>query len=319
MVRAALFKLVPGIVGLGAARVSGLAFNRRILDADGHVITYKPDTYAAAGSPAGPVDSTLRLACCLDSESKPLAVLANFGLHPDTTGGSLISADFPGVFCNRLSRRLGSSAQVIFLNAPCGDINHLDPNHPGTPYTVDNALRIGTQLAENAAKMLHNLSWVEPQPLSFARKKLELKVRSPELDAYRAAQELVQKHTGPVDKPLSRARGLLRMSELSGEPVQLEVSALTSGDWAVVGIPAEVFTQIGLDVRSKSPFKHTWISGLTNGYCGYLPLQEAFTQGGYETQLGPGSFLESNAATRVTDACTRMLVDLRNTNDQNNH
>ena len=311
LVQDALASQVPGRLGVGSAVVDGLAFNRRLLNAGGRVVTYKPDTYAAGMTPAGPVDATLRLTCCLGADSKPLAVLANFGLHPDTTGGSLISADYPGVFCQELQRRLGAQTEVIFLNAPCGDINHLNPHQPGDVYTRQNAVRIGMRLAERATSLLDNLRWQEAKPVRGFRKRITLKVRPPDPDTYAAAIEHIQNHTGPADKALSRARSLVQMSARAGERVACELGAISSGELAILGIPAEVFTQTGLDIRTASPFEHTWITGLSNGYIGYIPVQDAFKTGGYETLLGPGSYLEIGASKFITQASLDLLARLK--------
>jgi hypothetical protein len=65
----------------------------------------------------------------------------------------------------------------------------------------------------------------------------------------------------------------------------LEIQALRLGPAALLGIPAEVFAQIGLDVEGGSPFPLTAVVELANGWEGYLPTREAFAEGGYETLL----------------------------------
>jgi len=65
---------------------------------------------------------------------------------------------------------------------------------------------------------------------------------------------------------------------------EIEISAVAFGDNVVVALPFELFTELGLEIKSKSPYGNTLIIELTNGTSGYIPTREAFSrQGGYET------------------------------------
>jgi hypothetical protein len=54
--------------------------------------------------------------------------------------------------------------------------------------------------------------------------------------------------------------------------------------WAA---PVELFCEISMDMRLRSPFPHTLFVGYTNGWFGYLPTAQAFGEGGYEPQTSP--------------------------------
>jgi hypothetical protein len=54
-----------------------------------------------------------------------------------------------------------------------------------------------------------------------------------------------------------------------------------------VGIPAEPFAEIGAEIKSGSPFATTFFSGNTNGGYAYVPIPEAYAQGGYEVWMTP--------------------------------
>lgn len=58
------------------------------------------------------------------------------------------------------------------------------------------------------------------------------------------------------------------------------------GHAAFLFIPAEVFVEIGLAIRQQSPFEFTAVAGYAEDYVGYIPVDAAFDEGGYE--LGPG-------------------------------
>ena len=57
---------------------------------------------------------------------------------------------------------------------------------------------------------------------------------------------------------------------------------------AVVGVPAEFFTGLGVDLKRRSPIKHTYIAELSNDWIGYLPDREAHELGGYQVWTGIG-------------------------------
>jgi len=302
--------LTPARVAVGESKAEGLAFNRRLLGPDGQVHTFKPNTHAQSTQPAGPVDQQVRVLYVASDSGRPLAALVNFGLHPDTTGGAEISADYPGILASTLSRMLGHSPNILFLNGTCGDINHLDPQHPREPYARENALRIGQHLAADAYKATRDLTWLEVGSLKAAREPVTLRVRSPEPAQLEAARKIVETHTGEPTRPLVRAKGLLQVAQRSGEPFTTEVSAISLGDAVFVGLPGEVFIAWGLQIRAASPFPHTFIAELTNDYAGYIPTAEAFAQGGYETELCQGSFAEESAGQELVDATGRLLSRL---------
>jgi hypothetical protein len=53
-------------------------------------------------------------------------------------------------------------------------------------------------------------------------------------------------------------------------------------DTVVWAAPVELFSEIAIDIRMKSPFRQTFYFGYTNGWFGYLPTAKAFAEGGYE-------------------------------------
>ena len=79
----------------------------------------------------------------------------------------------------------------------------------------------------------------------------------------------------------------------SGEwkiPLEIQVFQINE-DLAIVGLPGEVFVELGLAIKKASPYKHTMVLELTNSHIAYVPTKEAFSRGGYETinsRLAPG-------------------------------
>ena len=88
-----------------------------------------------------------------------------------------------------------------------------------------------------------------------------------------------------------------------------EVQALAfGGDLAVVGLPGEIFAELGLDLRARSPFPHTLVLGLANDAIGYMPTQRAYEEGGYEPTAS--RFL-AGSGERLVEEALALLKDLR--------
>ena len=79
---------------------------------------------------------------------------------------------------------------------------------------------------------------------------------------------------------------------------------------AIVGVPAEFFTGLGIEIKKRSPFKETYVAELANDWIGYLPDREAHQLGGYQTWMGLHSFAEVGTGERVVDEVVDMLNEL---------
>ena len=89
----------------------------------------------------------------------------------------------------------------------------------------------------------------------------------------------------------------------------VKLIAFRIGDLGVASIPFETFTETGLEIKAKSPFKTTFTVELANGHYGYLPTPEQHELGGYETWLGT-NYVEKQASRKITDTLLEMLKGL---------
>jgi hypothetical protein len=83
------------------------------------------------------------------------------------------------------------------------------------------------------------------------------------------------------------------------------VHALRIGDGAIVTGPGEIFSEIGLAVRERSPASVTLYAGYTNALISYFPAAAAYPHGGYEPGYGNRSFA---LAAQVAPECDALLV-----------
>ena len=99
-----------------------------------------------------------------------------------------------------------------------------------------------------------------------------------------------------------------RIERATRGPYQAPVTTLLVGrEFALVGVPAEIFVDYQVEVRERVPDIPIIFGGYTNGYLGYVPTIKAAADGGYgASQLG--SYLEVGAGNRMIDAAVIRLA-----------
>ncbi|MEQ1839764.1 MAG: hypothetical protein ABL994_05095, partial [Verrucomicrobiales bacterium] len=81
------------------------------------------------------------------------------------------------------------------------------------------------------------------------------------------------------------------------------------GEFQLAAIPAEVFVEIGLELKKKHP--GTTVVSLANAYHGYLPTPEHHALGGYETWRARSSYLEVGASTKIVKCLEEMMTEMK--------
>ena len=76
----------------------------------------------------------------------------------------------------------------------------------------------------------------------------------------------------------SKTIQLLMREDSEKEIGEVEIQAIRVGDVGFVGVPAEYFVELQLDIKKRSPFKRTFVSELANGWVGYVPTKKAFEE-----------------------------------------
>ena len=125
-------------------------------------------------------------------------------------------------------------------------------------------------------------------------------------EAEKVAETYGKKNAAPF-YDLVRAFKIKDVAEREGKPLEAEVQVIALGDEvAWVGLPGEIFAELGMMIKVASPFRFTSVSGLTNGSVGYVPNRKAYPEGAYEVvsaRCGPSS------GALLVDAATRLLVE----------
>ena len=139
--------------------------------------------------------------------------------------------------------------------------------------------------------------WVE---LDVRRKELTLATRKPTEQQIAYARKIIDK---PEDAPKYHRHERVyanRVMNLKDSPDHIAVvlQSFRVGKLGICAIPFEVFAEIGLKLKDKSPFKPAFTISHANGGYGYLPTARQHEWGGYETWLGT-SRVEIRAAERI--------------------
>ena len=127
--RMALQDMSPARMGWGTAHAPGIAFIRRFRMKDGTIHTnpgiFNPDVIG----PVGEIDDRVS-AVRLDREGKDSILIAHFAVHPDTIGGCVISADWPG-WTRRFAEKAIEHVKCVVFNGAIGDVNHVNTQPAG--------------------------------------------------------------------------------------------------------------------------------------------------------------------------------------------
>ena len=285
----------------------GLSFNRRFHMKDGTVRfnpgVMNPDIVRVAG----PVDPEVGVVLFRDGQTA-LAGLMNFALHLDTLGGTQYAADYPYYVEQTLREKLGKDFVLLFGNGTCGDINHIDVATKDRLKTD----AIGATLGRTVAMNLE-------QAKAVAKPRLAVGCAMVEVPAQQFTPAEIEQARKDMDKIgtselsfLDQVRAYKIVDVQSrGSSIPLEVQVFRlSDEVAVVGLPGEVFVDIGLAIKKASPFPTTLVIELCQDDVAYVPTQKAFTEGSYETvnsRIAPGG------GEMMTEAATRLLNELRPT------
>jgi len=89
-------------------------------------------------------------------------------------------------------------------------------------------------------------------------------------------------------------------------PLEVQVYRLTDAA-AIVMLPGEVFVDLGLAIKARSPFATTLVVELANDVPAYIPTRKAFAEGSYETV---NSLVQSGGGELMVDKAVQLLQEL---------
>jgi neutral/alkaline ceramidase-like enzyme len=326
----AINNLEPARVGWGSGSLPQQVFNRRWFMKPGPHLnnpfggTDKVQMNPRPGSPdllkpAGPTDPGIGFFSVQSASGRPIALLANYSLH--YVGGvpdGHVSADYFGAFARTMARLLEKESQAppfvpMLSNGTSGDVNNIDVR--GRQKRLPEYVRmelVANQVAAEVFRAMQGIEYHDSVPLKIIQRELTLETRRPTPKLVEWAREILARPEGvPSVYPREKiyAERTLRMVDMPPR-IDIPLQALRIGDLALVTIPFEVFAEMGLELKAKSPFPDTFAVSIANGAYGYLPTVAQHELGGYETWLGTNQ-VEVQTAPKIVDMLLQMLARLK--------
>jgi hypothetical protein len=271
VMRLALSNLQPARLGSGRGEQAAVAQNRR----------RSGDTF----------DPDLGLLRIDDARGQTMAVLLNFACHPTTLrhDNRLFSADYPGYATRRVAD--ASGAPALFATGAIGNVGPIDEGD------YPQAAALGTALADEALRVLPGIVCAAGARVTVASELLHLPLLAPPAIAdLEQAVVLNRQRLSETEPPavpwMPRVhRAMLGWAEETlaevtegrlRRSVPAEVQVIRLGNVALVGVPGELFVELGLAIKRGIGAEQTVIVGYANDDIGYLPTRPAYAHGGYE-------------------------------------
>ncbi|MCI0422743.1 MAG: hypothetical protein L0312_26570 [Acidobacteria bacterium] len=251
------------------------------------------------------------------ADEEPLVCIVNYACHPTVLGpgNARISPDYPGSTRRIVEQVTG--ATCFFLQGAAGNIGPVETFVAEVAVAKRLGTRLGLEaarvywgletrpvrrqlrgvIASGAALAdYEEVPHATPPPrLAIASSPAELPIRSPLADVYEEAPQQLTEWKGKLaellksgadDKEIAlalqrvtrlqlRADRMLRYRGSSN--LAVEAHALRLGEAAIVAIAGEPYSEIGAEVKARSPFPgKTLFAGYLGGDMMYIPTAEVF-------------------------------------------
>jgi len=278
-----LGKLQPATLAWGTGE-AGIAINRRERKSDGRIEIGK--------NPEGVVDRTVGIIQARSLNGEPLANLVNFSCHNVVLGPNnlLVSADWAGAMRKQIEAETG--VPCLFIQGATADLN---PDYEWGEKDSEMVNILGETVARVVLENLSQLTPINGIPIKHEESEIWLPTESEAL-----TPNPPKTYRFKVSKSLNIPRALVdpllnfrypwktNIENKDGYwSIPMNLSVLQIGEIMWIGLGAEVFTQIGIDVKEYSASPYTFFSSITNGCIGYLPTLDEFPKGGYEIDIAP--------------------------------
>ncbi|HZL89551.1 MAG TPA: neutral/alkaline non-lysosomal ceramidase N-terminal domain-containing protein [Pirellulaceae bacterium] len=322
--------LRPAEIGFGTAEAPEHVFNRRWFMKPGTVpanpfgeidqVKMNPPTGSPdLVDPAGPTDPTISFLSVREPEGRPIALYAAYSLHyVGGVGPGHVSADYFAMFCSRLAQLLKAEHLdppfvAMMANGTSGDINNINFRQPRPGQKPYAQMRhVADDVAQKVQTALAKVEYQREVRLESRYREASIAWRRPSPEQLAWAKQTVEKGKpagGKADLPFIYAERVQRLAEYP-ETAQVPLQVFRIGDVCLGSMPCEVFCEIGLEFKSKSPLKKSFLVSIAHGYYGYLPTPRQHRLGGYETWLGTNR-LEPEASEKMLENLLEMAAELK--------
>nr|MDO8114669.1 neutral/alkaline non-lysosomal ceramidase N-terminal domain-containing protein [Candidatus Sigynarchaeota archaeon] len=254
-ISAAVQAMKPASIAVATGKIEGVSFNRR---------TYDPTSEH--------VDDTCTVLVVKEALSGKkehiVAILYNFACHPVVMGAENldITADWV-YYANERIAEAFPGALPIFLQGSCGNLNPVNTPIIGfvPVHTFDDCKEIGNKAGSAIVKIAKKTSLVKIDSVKGTLKEIEVLSDDPD-----------------KAEIFTFAAGKVHDGKFS---ITAPVQALSFDDIAIAGVPGELFSEISLNIKKRSMFKHVLVAGYANDYIGYIATRANYQAKGYEVVM----------------------------------
>jgi neutral ceramidase len=280
--------------GTGEGYEDRVAFIRRFKMKDGSIRTNPGVGNPDIVEPVGDIDPRVDLVDFKYTDGSGNLLFVSYSLHADIVGGDKISADYPGAV-RRIIERAKPGCKVMYFTGAQGDINHINVKNTSVVQKGYGFMtRVGNILGGEVIKAYEDITYHKDCELASVVKKVTVPLRRFSNEDYEWAMKIIQSlkdgtfKQDSMVKTADIARALrIRNSFKGGDTMDLEVTVFRIGKTGIVGFPGEPFIGYKKKIVQNSPAKNTLVLALVNGSSGYLPVAEAYAEGGYEASNSP--------------------------------
>ncbi len=325
----ALDDLKPAKVGFGVGYAPDkTSYIRRYKMKDGTTMTCPPIDDPNIDYPIGELDRRVNVVR-FDREGGETVILVNYGLHADTLNRELVSADWPGAMRDTVERAIDNT-KCVFISGAAGDVGSTNVHPSGgdmndTEISFDNEMKspgmvrfVGRALAGTVLQVYDKVEYIDVNDINILHNYIKVPANVPDKKDLPRAHEYKELHEAGRDDLIpytameltTVVAEALRMCALENGPDNFifDIVGIKIGDIALVGMPGEPFTEVGVKIKDTEGWRLIMPCGLVNAYEGYFPVKSAYDEGGYEART---SRFKSGVAERVIEGGKEVLNNLK--------
>ncbi len=297
--------LAPVRLSYGSMAEERVGYCRNFVTKDGGIRSFANHTAVAHYANIDHDVTVLRM----DAEDgTPLGAIVGYACHPDTLGGNLVSADYPGELRRTLRAVYGERFTPAFFNGFCGNINHVSLEGKRYP---DSYRRMGRMLAGDVLRLMEITAPMQSEKVDCRERVLSLPGRRPTEDELAWAKSDAPGALYPHFDPAHR-RGILEVEARGEVSYSAPVQVVRVGDAAFYALPGEIFSAFSLRLKAEAPahLACAFPVNLANGNLNYIPTADLFLDTIYESFLGVSSFLAQDAGDRMVDTLLSLASEV---------
>ena len=263
-------------IARGEARVEKVAANRRIIGLNGKLISQrgsssrKPEHHRF---PEGLIDPMLKTVAFYNGNKK-LVASHFYACHPMSYyGDGRVSADFCGLARRRMQKQEPDCLHIYF-NGCGGNIGAGKYNNGSKEARVELTQRMFDGITTSNATL-------KPEPIrSFAWETEDI---LPPLDPRFNEEQLLLGIRNKTNRVVARNRPSYTVAFIRRvkEGIPITLSSLHVNDISMLHLPAESFIEYQLRAQAIAPNRFVACAAYGDGGPWYIPVKEAYPQGGY--------------------------------------